>query len=130
MPQFDYLGSWDDSWMILDAILKKNGIHVIPDLWYEEPTATSFSTLNNELETVVQKKRRVYLWSEDFARVPPFLQRQNEGTMAGKYSIRPDIFGPVISLTLPACQDTEGLLNLRFGILSYQPESLNPEHGA
>lgn len=126
MPQFDFLGTWEDSWALLDSILDREGVQALPDQWYGSNIPIGFSKLNEELKAILKKKRRLYLVSKDFSLLPPFLKKQNTGEMAGKYAIVETYAGPLISLTLPACYLKNDLTNLNFGALSYPTKIFNP----
>lgn len=126
MAQFNYLGTWDDSWTILAAVLARGDIRIIPDRWYETEFPSTYNLLNNELKSIVEHKRRIYLFSSAFSILPPFLVRQNRGLMTGKYSVQEEYAGPLLSLTLPACYNEGGYVNLNFGELSYPSRIIDP----
>lgn len=46
MAQFDFLGTWKDSWSIISAVLEPQDVCLIPDLKYEQPQPHSLMTLN------------------------------------------------------------------------------------
>lgn len=127
--QFEFLGTWTDSWAVLEAILKRGDATLIPDLWYEEPTPLAFVTVDETLKGLLRQRRRVYIWCTQFSKFPPHLEQQGSGPRAGKFFVRLPLSGPGLELTLPACFEAEGLINLNFGSLSYSKETLNPQSG-
>jgi hypothetical protein len=127
--QFEFLGTWNDSWGVLEAILARGDATLIPDLWYEEAKPLVFAAVDETLKGLLHQRRRVYVWSTAFSKFPPGLERQGSGPKAGKYFVRLSLGGPGLELTLPACFEAEGLINLNFGSLSYAKETFNPETG-
>lgn len=125
----DFVGTWDDSWAVTNAILARGDVTPIPDLWYETASPTLFKTLDDALMALLRRRRRVYIWSTAFSRSPPVLERQDSGPQAGKFFLRLPLGGPGLELTLPACFEATGVVYLNFGGLSYPREILSPETG-
>lgn len=127
MAQFDFLGSWDDSWQIMASILQIGHISVIPDLWYERPEPIFIKALDHEAKDILRDRRNMFLWSTKFSRFPPTMVRMEGGEKRGKYYLRLSGGGPGLQFTLPACYEKDGLWNLAVAHLEYQRETLNPE---
>jgi len=127
--QLDFLGTWNDSWAVLEAILARGDATLIPDLWYDEAKPLFFAAVDETLKGLLRERRRVYIWCKAFSKFPPGLEQQGSGRKAGKFFVRLPLSGPGLELTLPACFEAEGLVNLNFGSLSYAKETFNPETG-
>ncbi len=125
--QFNFIGTWNDSWAVIEAILTRGETTLIPDLWYETSIPLSFHELDESLKSLLRQRRRVYIWCKAFSPFPPVLERQESGPNAGKYFVRLALGGPGLELTLPACFEAQGVVNLNFGSLSYARETFNPE---
>jgi hypothetical protein len=127
--QFDFIGTWNDSWATIDTILTRSGTTLIPDLWYDTPSPLLFDALDESLKSLLLQRRRLYIWCTEFSRHPPVLEKQGSGPNAGKFFLRLTLGGPGLELTLPACFELQGIVNLNFGNLSYARETFNPESG-
>lgn len=128
MPQFEFYGTWDDSWQILGDITS-HLFFLIPDRWYESSEIPKYNSLNNELKSTLRLKRRVFLWNQDFSVFSPGVRLQKAGSYSGKYQVGAEYGGPCLALTLPACSENENKLNLSCGQLTYPKEFLHPETG-
>lgn len=135
MAQFDFLGTWKDSWALLGAILGPGDTFLVPDLNYPKPAPLVFSTLGETQKDTFQKNRSLFVGSSAFTKHPPFLQKT-----ARTYRVDVSEEGPLLHLVLPASYRYErGVpksafeggagLNLAPGMLSHQPHYLNPETG-
>lgn len=127
MAQFDFLGSWDDTWKIMASILQIDRIQVIPDLKFDRPAPTFITVLDAPSIDQIMERRNVFLWSTKFSRFPPAMVRIEGGVNAGKYYLDLSGAGPGLRLVLPACYEKDDLWNLGAGSLYYQRETLNPE---
>jgi hypothetical protein len=126
MKEFHYLGTWDDSWKILESILQRPETTFIPDIWYDSSKPTFFCRVNDELKKLMLYKRRVYIWAKDFSKRDPFLKRQEGGEMAGKYSVwLGSGGGQGLDLILPACYEENNITYLATGMLGYEKQYLN-----
>ncbi len=125
MGQFDFLGTWNDSWNLLGEILKRNDVKFVPDLKFNGPKPLYITYLDEEAKEVLRDRRNLYIWGS-FSIFPPCLDRIEEGQNAGKYSVWLAGGGPGLGLTLPACYEEGGLLNLGTGDLSYPKFTFNP----
>lgn len=125
--QLDFIGTWNDSWAAIETILTRSGTTLIPDLWYDTSSPLLFDELDESLKSLLRQRRRLYIWCTEFSRYPPVLERQESGPNAGKFFLRLALGGPGLELTLPACFEARGLVNLNFGSLSYARETFNPE---
>ena len=119
MAQFDFYGSWEDSWQVVESILLNKKIKVLPDMWYVEPVPKYFTKLNEELKQLLLKKRRLFLAHNEVSIYQPLFKQCKTGVMTGKYSIFSDWGGPFLDLTLPGFFDIEGVIQLGPGTLTY-----------
>jgi hypothetical protein len=120
MRELPFLGTWEDSWQVLEAIIADGAFTMSPDKWYATPQSEVFRELTPELKDMLRERRRVYIWSPTYTRVPPVLERQEIGPKAGSYFIRLSKGGPGLELTLPACFKEDGPnLFLNYGSLTY-----------
>jgi hypothetical protein len=135
MAQFDYLGTWQDSWAILNAILEPGDVRLIPDLkylksrpnfrYYTKPEPLIFTSLNDELKEIMLVRRAGFLFSDKFSRSPPWFDSiEIDGQK--QYYVRSSCGGPCLDLTLPACYEAEGLLKLASAHLYYARHTWNP----
>jgi hypothetical protein len=127
MAEFDFLGSWDDSWRIMASILQIDHIQVIPDLKFERPEPIFITALDDKAKELLLDRRNVFLWSRKFSRFPPAMVRIEGGVNAGKHFLDLSGAGPGLRLVLPACYEKDGLWKLAVGSLYYQKETFNPE---
>ena len=129
MAQFDFLGSWDDSWRIMASILGINHIRVIPNLKFDRAEPTFISILDEGAKALLLQWRFVCLFSTKFSRFPPEMHRIEGGVNSGKYSVDLAAGGPGLGLSLPACYEKDGRWNLACGMLYYARNTLNRETG-
>jgi hypothetical protein len=115
-----------DSWKILEMLLRKN-LSLIPDQWYKTPKALFFNEVNDDLKELMHKKRRVFIWGKEFSLFQPLFVLQNSGPRQGEYSIGAEYGGPFLDLTLPACFERNGKINLSCGTFTYPEKFKNPE---
>jgi hypothetical protein len=129
MRQFDFLGTWDDSWLMIEALLRLDGYHLIYDLNYAAPHYQILTELNEESKQLLQQRGRLYIMANTFSESPPVFSRIQNADGATWYSISIQEGGPFLSLTLPACYDESGRTNLANGSLSFQKQTLDPTSG-
>lgn len=125
MSQFDFYGTWSDSWELLKIALKYDTV-LIPDCWYEEPKPILFKDITDELKQLMFKKRRLFIWGKDFSNFEPGFIIQLSGPRKGMYSTGAEYGGPCLDLTLPACFERNDIINLSCGTLTYPKEYKNP----
>lgn len=130
MSQFSFLGTWKDSWAILDSILEGEDSSLIPDLKYAQPEPLCVRVLDDDVKDTLMHCRNLFIWGKTFSSFPPFLQRIPDGINAGKYFLEIAKGGPGLELTLPPCYTEDKVLNLGPGTLSYQRQWFNPEANA
>jgi hypothetical protein len=126
MADFFFYGTWEDSWMYLETLVHLERFTFAIDMWYAEPAPFQFETMTDEVENIVRKRRRLYLWSSEYSRFPFVFSAP---TSNGLMMIDPTVSGPVLDLSLPDCFDVEGRLSIGLGSLGYQPQYENPETG-
>lgn len=129
MAQFDFFGTWEDSWRLLQEIIKFNDVTFVPDLIYDSPEPIFINTINEEAKEYIKIKRHLYIWGKLFSKYPPLLLRRESGPKEGTYYVQVDYSGPSLELILPACFEENGLINLNTGMVTYSKEYLNPESG-
>jgi hypothetical protein len=126
MMEYSFVGTWNDSWTILDAILQGDGLSLIPDLNYVNPEPTYSKVLNDRLKAMLLERRHLFIWGAAFSLFPPLIKRIDEGIKAGKYFVSATEGGPVLELTLPACYEGQGILNLGPGTLFCPRKTFDP----
>ncbi len=87
MAKFSFLGTWNDSWGILDALFRTGEYSLVPDIDYDEPEPIFAARLDDELKGMMRIHRGGYLWSPRFSLYPPVMWRVPEGEKAGKYNV-------------------------------------------
>jgi hypothetical protein len=127
MAQFDFLGSWNDSWDIVAAILENKDLRLVPDLRYDKPEPLFATALDDSLKAMLLDRGNGFLWSTRFSRYPPVMGRIEGGEAAGKYTVSLTRGGPYLRLGLPFCYEEGGVINLAAGSLYYPSWFLNPE---
>jgi hypothetical protein len=138
MAQFDFLGTWTDSWLILHALLEPGDILLVADMDYDRPEPLFVRTVEEAQEEPL-RARSWYLWSEQFSKHPPFLERMELEDNQEQYWVNVSTAGPLLQLVLPGCYryDAAGVavhafdggpgLHLAPGMLSHQREYLDPQ---
>ncbi|HLN28311.1 MAG TPA: hypothetical protein VK395_11250 [Gemmataceae bacterium] len=129
MNQFSFAGTWEDSWDILQEILRAGDVTLIPDMNYDRPTPLCFTALDDAVKKILRDRRNLYLWGRAYSLFPPHLERIEEGQAAGKYYVSLSRQGPGLELTLPPCYQEGGILHVGPGTLSGTPHTFNPETG-
>ncbi len=126
MAQFDFYGTWLDSWKLLEVLLEKD-LSLIPDKWYKKPDALFFKEITEDLKDLIHKKRRVFICGKKFSLFQPLFVQQKSGPKQGQYSIGAEYGGPYLDLTLPACFEKDDIINLSCGTLTFPKQYKNPE---
>lgn len=128
MREFDFWGSWDDSFAIVAAILSTGKATAFADKPYAEPRAQFFDKLTPELQEIARTQSTLYLWLPGISdSIPIQFGRWDSGIYAGQYYVTGS--GPYLNLTLPACYEEGpegprpatgacGLIYLNVGTLS------------
>lgn len=125
MAQFDFLGSWDDSWKLVDSLLNRPGTTLYLDYWYKEPVRLCIKQLAMREKELLRKHKGVFICGEDFSLLPPQFSKVGNGEVL--YRLRENEGGPCLDLGLPACYERDGIINLAHGMFSYSHTYLNPE---
>ncbi len=126
MAQFDFAGTWVDSWAHLERLVDTGRFSFVVDKWYTEPVPLQFRALDEDIRDIVRHRRGVYLFSDSYSRFPVAF---GPPTSNGLMLIAPKEGGPSLELVLPACFEKEGKTHLRSGWLMHQPYFQNPETG-
>ncbi len=126
MAQFQFLGTWDDSWGILDAILEHPEYSLVPDLYYDKPEPLFVTKIGDAAKRMLLDRRNGFIWSTKFSLYSPNLKQVKEGQNAGKYYVDPTGQGPVLRLVLPACYEEGGVINLAPAMFSCPRWTVKP----
>jgi hypothetical protein len=130
MAEFDFFGTREDWWTVLEAIAEAGDITFVPDARYRTPHPLLFTSVTNALRDHMIERRHVYLWSKAFSQTPPKLVRQDSGPRVGQYFVQLDEGGPGLELTLPAAYEADGFVNLNTGSLSYPKKTWDATIGS
>lgn len=136
MRQFDFYGSWDDSFAILAAILATGKAVAFYSKPYLEPKARFFDRLTPELEEIAMARGGLYLWLPGISSLPLRFGQWDSGIYAGQYFVLGG--GPYLDLALPGCYEegpegahpsrsVDGGIRLAAGFLSCDHEFYVPE---
>ena len=140
MRQFDFWGSWDDSFAIIAAILGTGKAVAFPSKPYKEPKARFFDKLTPELQEIAKDRGKLFLWLPGISDpIPIQFERWDSGIYAGQYFVTDD--GPYLNLALPGCYEEgpegarpamsgSGHIRLASGFLSCGHEFYLPQRGA
>ena len=126
MGQLSFLGTWSDSWGILEAIFATKEYSLVPDLYYDKPEPFFATQVDDTLKSMLLDRINGYIWSTKFALYPPWMERTEAGKNAGKYSVSETREGPCLRLVLPACYEEGGFINLAPGMLSSPRWTIKP----
>jgi hypothetical protein len=126
MAQFDFVGTWNDSWGILATILENSEYSLVPNLLYESPEPLFVTKIDDLVKAMLLDRGDGFLWSTKFSRFPPVMKRIEGGEAAGKYYVGLSEGGPYLRLTLPACYADEEVINLAPGHLYYPKWTTRP----
>jgi len=126
MADFYFYGTWEDSWTYLETLIHLERFTFVVDMWYTEPVPLQFRTVTADVESIVRKRPRLYLWSDEYSQFPPVF---GNPTSHGLMMIHLSEGGPALDLALPACFELKGKLSVGIGSLGYQPQYQNPETG-
>jgi len=119
MADFFFYGTWEDSRTYLETLVHLERFTFVVDMWYTEPVALQFTTVTDDVESTVHKRRRLYLWSDECSQFPPNF---GEPTPNELMMISLSGSGPALDLKLPACFELKGKLSVGIGWLGYQPQ--------
>src|SRR5947209_272369 len=103
MAQFDFLGTLDDSWGMLDTILENSEYSLVPDLRYDKPEPLFVTKIDDTVKMMLLDRRNGFLWSREYSRFPPVMRRIEGGEADGKYYVGLSEGGPYLRLVLPGC---------------------------
>lgn len=129
MAEFQFYGTWDDTWAVLKAVLRRESIAFVADLAYHYPRPVWIRTLTSHAREMLHRRRRVYVFGEDFSTRPPCLVQQMTGSVAGKHFVYLAGGGQGLELALPNSHLDEGVWQLDAGRLTYPHEFWNGERG-
>lgn len=125
MAQFDFFGTWEDSWEILEKVIMTFNCKLIPDLWYSSEIINMYEAVTEDLKLHLVKRRHLFILKQiDEVSMNGFLKNRAIHSN-GQYRIDPEIFGETIELTLPACYKNNNITMLGLGMLTYCREYYN-----
>jgi hypothetical protein len=125
MPVFYYSATFDESIGILRDLCK-HGFRIIPARTYDQPTATEYDHVTNELLKDLREGPGFALTGA-FTSLPVRLMRLDTGPATGKYVVDSLTQGPVLEGLLARINLVDGVPTTLLGYLSYQPQYKNPE---
>jgi len=128
MAEFNYLGTWNDSFRILEDLLRYPGIRAYVDQPYANEHPPSFTVLTDEIKEQLRRWDRVFLFG-DYSTYPPLLHPRENGPQAGMFFLSPIRGGPHLGFDLAKEQMLDGKLTLFPGGLQSQPwYMVEPDH--
>jgi hypothetical protein len=127
MAEFEFGGNWDDSWLIIKALLERADLALLADLIYQEPKPVYLSGIGNKEQLRSELKNRgIYIAGKNFSHFPPRFVQRDCGPAAGTYWINNREGGPHLSLTLPPCYLEKGMTMVGSGSLVCHDDFRNP----
>jgi hypothetical protein len=102
MAQFDFYGSQEDWYPVLEALLERPDIRLTPGRNYTTMHPKAYSEIDDSLRENLREVRRFFI-TGDFSKHPLWLREYRRTDYAGVYSIDERRGGPALSLTLPMC---------------------------
>ena len=103
MAQFDFLGTWQDSWEIITSILKPGDASLIADVTYDMPQAPLLTSIDDIQQQCFVGQRKFFVHSTKFSRNPLHWSQIDAGPNQGKNFIAERKGGPLLTLALPPC---------------------------
>jgi len=125
MRQFEFWGTWEDSFAIIAAILDTGKATAFRSKPYAEPQAQFFDRFTPDLREIARERGALYFWLPGISYFPLRFARWESGIYAGQYFVTGG--GPFLQLSLPACHEEGGLTRLGCGDLSCDHEFYEPD---
>lgn len=123
MSEFRFYGSWSDATKLMDYLVNLEQYTFVLDRWYLEPTPQVFTRLTAELEPVLHRQKRVFVWSKGYSS----MRVHFSGPGPQGYSIiDPARSAPMLDLLLPNSFAQGDSLFLGMGGLSHQTRYVDP----
>ena len=122
MAEFDFYGTWEDDWDLLQKLTNLGQFAFVMDKPYTEPVPFEFTDSSADFEAMLRERPRVYLLSEEYSR---FSLQFHE--VRGHWIIDEMSSGPALTLDLPTCFERDGKLCLREGYLGHLAHYQDPE---
>jgi hypothetical protein len=129
MAQFDFYGSRKDGFEILKCLLEQGEVIFVADIWYDMPVPLIIRRIDDEVAEILNRRPRVYVFPKGAMLQRCGFVQQDAGPCAGKFSIELDMMGQGLELTLPACYEESGMLNLSCGMAAYPRQFYSEKHG-
>jgi hypothetical protein len=119
MAEFFFYGTNVDAVRVLKSLIAMGGVSVIPDKLYEGPPVEEYDTLEDHVLPELLRAPRLYVRG-GFGSAPLRLRQLDAGPAAGKWHIPFEVAdnlgsefgGPVLSLSVPGCNERSGCLYL------------------
>ncbi len=124
MAEFDFYGTWEDVWSLVQKLTDLGQFTFVVDKPYTEPMAFEFTNFSADLEAMLCARPRVYLLSEEYSRFPLQFHEARGHWMIDELSS-----GPTLDLCLPICFERDGKLCLYQGYLGHLACYQDPETG-
>lgn len=125
MAEFEFYGTFEDSWTQLERLVAANRFTFLIDMAYKERKPFEFKELTEEIKQILIRHPKVFLWSDVYSRFPPFFTQSNDGI----FSIYPLKGGPSLELSFPRSFEHETKTRLVAGYLMHQTSYANAEIG-
>ena len=126
MSQFEYLVTFDEWWIMLDAVLREHRLRFAIDRVYEHSRCEYHDQLTAELrKAILTSTRSVFLVGEAFSRGPLYLRQQRNGINQGKYFVDVDRGGPAIEMRMCAQFEDGDLIWFGEGAVGIQRRNWN-----
>jgi len=121
MAEFDFVATLDETWKILEIILKKEKVSFIPDIWFDLPKPIYFREINSTFKELSLKIGMIYIWGEEFSKHPlEFVFYDGDDELyKNKYRIVGSIGGPYLAFELPGEREYGNSISLFPGGISY-----------
>lgn len=103
MGQFDFLGTWQDSWEIVASILKPGDASLIADATYDMRHAPLLTSVDDIRQQCFAGHRKFFIQSTEFSHNPLHWSQIDAGQNQGRYFVDERKGGPLLILALPPC---------------------------
>lgn len=127
MAEFHFLGTWDDSWNILNSIIEDFQPIMYPDVTGPLNLLSGKTVLDENFKAVLKGCRRTFLWSASYSKYPVGIQPLESSDDSQQFFIYPSEGGPVLDFTFPPCFEHNGIIRIGHGSICYDPQFRSPE---
>jgi len=127
MAQFDFYGSWRDTIIILEQIIKTGKFILIADSAYREPSVYEIHSISDKNLEKIRWNHSVFLWSNLYLKTSVKFSPPNS---KGDMDIDQLKSSPSIDMMLPDVYEEEGMYRLGGGFIHYPPFFIDPDTNA